>query len=219
MPSVDVAFPLRADVVVPRDHGYALYGALSRAHGALHAADWLGVHPLPGTPGTPKDGAELTVEKGRELRLRVPETRIADLLPLTGRTLDLTGRALSLGVPRVYRLSTAATVDARIVYIKLTTPPTKHSAELERTTLDNEGLANRYAAEIRRQLDALSVAGVFELRGRRSIIVSGRRLVGFSVRVGELDADESLRVQEEGLGGKRAMGCGLFRPTRRRIDG
>ncbi len=216
MPSVDVAFPLRADAVVPRDHGYALYGALSRVHGALHAADWLGVHPL---PGTAKDTAELTVEKGRELRLRVPEARIADLLPLTGRTLELTGRALSLGVPRVYRLSTAATLDARLVYIKLTTPPTRHSAELERTTLDNEALANRFAAEIRRQLDALSVAGVFELRGRRSITVSGRRLVGFSVRVGELDADESLRVQEAGLGGKRAMGCGLFRPTRRRTDG
>ncbi len=214
MPSVDIAFPLRAAATVPRDHGYALYGALSRMQACLHETTWLGVHPLPGKP----EGDFLVVAAGSHLRLRVPDSEIATLLPLTGARLEIGGSVLQLDVPRVYQLAPAASLDARTVFIKLTKPPRRASDE-GRETLDNQGLADRYAAEIRRQLDAMNVGGVFELRGRRTITVRGRRLVGFSVRVGELTVDESLVVQERGLGGKRAMGCGIFRPTRRRAVG
>jgi CRISPR/Cas system CSM-associated protein Csm4 (group 5 of RAMP superfamily) len=45
-------------------------------------------------------------------------------------------------------------------------------------------------------------------------VVAGRRILGYSVRVAELTLDESLILQERGLGGKRRMGCGVFRGTR-----
>ncbi len=212
MASIDIAFPLLASAIVPRDHGYGLYAALSRSHAELHGVSWLCVHPLSGTA----QGDQLHIEKGRDLRIRVPDTHIATVLSLTGRRLDVHGATLRLGVPRVYRLACVATLDARLVYIKLTSPPTRRHEELNRDTLDNDGMASRYGQEIRRQLDRLQIGGTFELRGRRSITVAGKRLVGFSVRVGELHVDESLRLQENGLGGKRSMGCGVFRPTRRR---
>jgi CRISPR-associated protein Cas6 len=44
--------------------------------------------------------------------------------------------------------------------------------------------------------------------------VAGKRVVGYSVRVAGLSAEQSFRLQSAGLGGKRAMGCGIFRPTR-----
>jgi CRISPR-associated protein Cas6 len=102
-----------------------------------------------------------------------------------------------------------------MVAIKLTRAPHRQHPELGRETLDVDGFAERYAAEIRRQLDAIGIGQSFELRGRRSVTVAGRRVVGYSVRIIGLGADESITLQEKGIGGKRRMGCGVFRGTRR----
>jgi CRISPR-associated protein Cas6 len=76
---VDLAFPVRG-TTVPRDHAYALYGALSRAQPDLHGQAWLGVHSI---PGRLKDG-DLDLSTGSYLRLRMPTDKIGELLPLAG---------------------------------------------------------------------------------------------------------------------------------------
>jgi CRISPR-associated protein Cas6 len=47
---------------------------------------------------------------------------------------------------------------------------------------------------------------------RRVLDVKGRKIVGYAMQVAGLTAEESIRLQEEGLGGRRRMGCGLFMP-------
>ena len=172
---------------------------------------WLGVHPLGGRPAHED---RLDTERGGSLRLRLPAERIADVLPLAGATLDVAGAAVLLGAPTIHSLVPAASLDARLVAIKLTRAPRHKNAALGRDTLDVEGFQTRYVAEIGRQLAALEIRKPFEIHGRRSLTVAGRRVVGFSVRVHSLTADESLRLLEHGIGGKRRMGCGIFRPTR-----
>ena len=39
-------------------------------------------------------------------------------------------------------------------------------------------------------------------------------MIGYALRVFGLTAEESIRLQEEGLGGRRRMGCGVFLPIR-----
>lgn len=215
MPVVDLSFPLRGDRI-PLDHGYRLYSALSRVVPTLHGAAWLGVHPI---SGKPVGDGQMTLAPTSDLRLRLPSERIGDALPLTGVTLDLQGIPIAVGVPRVRALEPAAALDARLVVIKLTGVPRKRSETAGREALDADAMAVRFAAELTRQLAAIGVARPFDLCGRRSITVDGKRVVGYSVRVRELLADESLRVQEAGVGGKRRMGCGVFRPTRGRVFG
>jgi CRISPR-associated protein Cas6 len=210
VPTLDLSFPIQGERV-PRDHGYALYGALSRAIPALHGASWLGVHPLGGALA---DDATLLFGRHPHLRLRLPADRIADVLPLAGARLDVGGAALRLGAPRVHALAPVASLDARMVAIKLTRAPRRQHPELGRETLDVAGFLERYTAEIRRQLDSIGIGQSFELRGRRSVTVAGRRVVGYSVRVIGLGVGESITLQERGIGGKRRMGCGVFRPTR-----
>ena len=210
MTSVDLSFPIIGERV-PRDHGYALYGAISRAVTALHGATWLGVHPL---SGARVDDATLQFGQRSQLRLRLPVERIPEVLPLAGAKLDVAGAPIRLGAPSVHALVPAASLDARLVAIKLTAAPRRLNEELGREALDVAGFAERYAKEIRRQLDALGIGSPFELRGRRSVTVDGRRVVGYSVRVIGLGADQSIALQERGIGGKRRMGCGVFRPTR-----
>ena len=105
-------------------------------------------------------------------------------------------------------------VELQQLAIKLTLAPRRVHPELARETLDVAGFAERYAREVKRQLEAIGISKGFELRGRRSLTVGGRRVVGYSVRVTGLSAKESLALQENGIGGKRRMGCGLFRATR-----
>jgi CRISPR-associated endonuclease/helicase Cas3 len=209
---VDIGFSIKGRAI-PRDHGYPLYAALCVALPALHGAEWLGVHPLSGKLG---DSGELTVREGARLFLRLPAERIPDVLPLVGRTLEVAGAQVALGAPNVSALIPAASLDARLVVIKLTDVPQRENGNLGRTSLDTAAIAERYTAELKRQLRALAIESAPQLRGRRSIVVGGNRILGYSVRVSGLNADQSLALQTRGLGGKRRMGCGIFRPTRGR---
>jgi CRISPR-associated protein Cas6 len=210
MTMVDLAFPL-AVADVPRDHGYALYGALCRAIPELHEAKWLAVHPLPGKL-VGKDAIRVGSPAG--LRLRLPAAHIATVLPLAGTTLDVAGARLVLGAPTVHPLVPAASLDARLVVVKLTDVPTHENADLARRSLDPAAIQARVHAELSRQLGAMAISSVPEIRGRTRIKVAGHTVIGFSVRVQGLDADASLALQTKGLGGKRKMGGGVFRPTR-----
>jgi|JI10StandDraft_1071094.scaffolds.fasta_scaffold18041_4 CRISPR-associated protein Cas6 len=201
---VDLAFPVRG-TTVPRDHAYALYGALSRAQPDLHGQAWLGVHSI---PGRLKDG-DLDLSTGSYLRLRIPTERIAALLPLAGATLEVHGRPVTLGAPTIHALRPVAALDAHLVVIRLTNGVKR--------PFDKDEFNQRFAAEAQRQLDRLGVKGEFALRGRRSITVGGQRIMGHAVGVTGLTAEHSLLLQIHGLGGKRSMGCGLFRPAKLKL--
>lgn len=199
---VDVAFPIRGRTI-PLDHGYALYGALSRLLPAVHGADWIGVHGIAGKLAAP---GELTLEPLGTLRVRIPTERISQLLALVGATLEVAGRRLQLGAPTVHPLTPVAVLDARLVVIRMT-------GGLPRP-FDRAVFDQRFVAEAQRQLAGRGIRGDLELCGRQSLSVGGQRVVGHSVRVVGLSPDDSLQLQIHGLGGKRTMGCGIFRPAR-----
>jgi CRISPR-associated protein Cas6 len=50
---------------------------------------------------------------------------------------------------------------------------------------------------------------------RRTIRIRDKEIVGFALRVEELTAEESILLQEKGIGGRRRFGCGIFIPDRR----
>jgi len=56
-------------------------------------------------------------------------------------------------------------------------------------------------------------AGKHAGKPRRHVLrIKGQQVVGFSVQLTGLTAEESVTVQEHGLGGRRKMGCGFFVP-------
>lgn len=188
---------------MPRDHAYALYGALSRAIASLHGARWLGVH---GITGTRVDTGEIGIESRGALRVRVQPDRISALLGLTGTTIDVAGRPVEIGAPTVHALRPVSTLDARLVVIRLTGGTPK--------PFDPAVFQSRFVTEAQRQLIANGICGDIELSGRHSLRVGGQRVIGYAVRVHGLTPDHSLELQRVGVGGKRSMGCGLFRPAR-----
>jgi CRISPR-associated protein Cas6 len=194
-PRVDLAFRL-AGTLVPRDHGYALFGALARVLGDLHGARWLAVHPI---YGTPRPDGLLTLDPRRgSLCLRVEPGEIPRVLPLAGKRLDLDGHTALVGVSSVYALGPARALAARMVTIKgfLEPEPFREAAV--------------------RQLEALGVKARVEVGRRRVLKVAGDTVVGFQVALHDLEEEGSVRVQYAGLGGRQRMGCGVFVPVGRR---
>ncbi len=203
---VDLAFPARGHAV-PRDHGYALYGALSRLIPSIHGADWIAIH---GISGELLNADELMLKPTSVLRVRVPAEKITELLVLTGATLEVAGRQVDLGAPSIHALAPVSVLDARLVIIRLTGGLAKpfDRAEFER----------RFVAEAQRQLVEHGIRGNLELSGRRTLRVGGQSVMGHAMRVLGLSADDSLKLQIRGLGGKRTMGCGIFRPARIKVS-
>lgn len=199
---IDLAFPVRGRVI-PFDHAYPLYGALSRAVPAVHGAEWIGIH---GIAGKRLDADNLAIDARGILRVRVPADRIATLLALAGATIEIGGHAVAIGAPTVHSLTPVATLDARLVVIRLTGGVPK--------PFDRKVFEGRFIAECQRQLVEREIRGDLELSGRASVRVGGQRVIGYAVRVRGLSPDHSLKLQSLGLGGKRTMGCGLFRPAR-----
>jgi CRISPR-associated protein Cas6 len=68
---------------------------------------------------------------------------------------------------------------------------------------------------VKRQLQDLQVAGEAHLGERKTFRVKDKQVVGFSMGIINLTAEESLTLQEKGLGGRRRMGCGVFVPGKR----
>lgn len=192
MPYIDLAFRLNG-TTVPVDHGYALYAALSHLVPEIHSAQEIGVQPIRGTYGG--DGT-LHLTTFSRLILRLPDDQIRSYLKLAGKKLDVDGHSLRTGVPEVRTLRPVANLRARLVTIK---------------GFMEEG---PFLEAAKRQLQSLGVAGEILLGERRTFRVKEKQVVGFEVAVTSLTAEESLTLQEKGLGGRRRMGCGVFVPWR-----
>jgi len=201
----DISFPIRG-VTLPRDHGYMLYGALSRVIPEIHSARWIAVH---GIGGRRLDPETLVLQRGSSLRLRIPIDKIKDVLPLVGQIIDLAGRQLLIGAPSVLPLQPAAALDARLVVIRLTDGVKTAGGGFSPSEFEA-----RFTAEAARQLDELGVTGAVSIHGRAAITVAGRRIIGCAIRVRSLRPEHSMVLQIHGIGGKRVMGCGIFRPAR-----
>ena len=73
---------------------------------------------------------------------------------------------------------------------------------------------DEFAEAVRRQLTALEISDgcVLTVAKRRTLKIKDKEVVGFEVILEGLLADESIAIQEAGLGGRSKMGCGVFVP-------
>ena len=201
MPIIDLSFMLQGDTV-PLNHGYSLFSAVSRIVPDMHNQERIGIHPIRGIRNAP---GVLSIIPQSRLRLRIESEKIGDFLTLAGSQLNLNGHLLDIGIPRSESLSPATNLASRMVTIKGMMEPEK------------------LLESAKRQLIDLQISGTPELviSGasstppapiRRVLRIQNRTVVGFALHVNGLTAEESIKLQEIGLGGRRHMGCGIFVP-------
>ena len=217
VPIVDIQFGLTG-TLVPVDHGYSLYSAISSLIPDLHDHDGVGIHPIPGYLA---GNRLLAITDRSALTVRLPAELMTMVLPLAGKTLRIGESVLRVGLPYTRALVPSARVHSRLVVIKGFMEP---GPFLEAAGRQLQGLGVDGKLHLIRQT-RVAEANVDRRGGthspylRRTLCIHGREVVGFALTIDELTAEESVRLQERGIGGRRRFGCGVFVPDRRRVSG
>jgi len=191
---VDVTFVVAGDAL-PRDHGQLLALALAQLLPWLDDEPGLGVHRVKVVAGT---GDPALLSRHSRLALRVPRVRAAEVAALAGSALDIGGCRVRLGEAAQRELLAHGTL-----YAPLVVAPAEGAR-------DEAVFLGRVQAE----LDALGVRARLICGRRGALRHRDAQLDGFSLMLDGLSADDSLRMQQHGLGAHRRLGCGVFVPHR-----
>jgi CRISPR-associated protein Cas6 len=198
---VDLAFRLNCPTL-PLDHAHALSSALLRELPWLAEEEHAGVHLIHGAASgngwyRPEDTSSelLHLSKRTRMRLRLPRHRLDDARALTGKKLDVSGHPLEVGKSEVHLLSSLSTLFARYVIT------------------DEAKDETRFLEEAAEQLRAIDIPCRKMLGGitHRMVFPDGS-IFTRSLMVADLEPEQSVRLQQIGLGEGRAIGCGLFIP-------
>ncbi len=186
---VEAAFPLEGKAL-PRDHAQALQHALAEQLPWLSSDAGAGIHPLKLVSGP--ESLALLSQRTR-LILRVSANRLAELKTVVGVPLDVAGHALRLGEVHLRALQPLATL---------------YAYRVAASSADE----SEFMQAIEAELAGLAIAGERVCGKRQSLQVDGLEMTTFSMMLHGLVPEQSLRLQQHGLGTHRLLGCGLFVP-------
>jgi CRISPR-associated protein Cas6 len=197
LPYVELSFGVIGETL-PADHGYGLYGAIAHLCPKIHEQEGISISTISGEPD--RQG-KIYLSKSSRLRIRLPYEVdiIAQILPLAGQTLKIGTHSIQLGIPQIFQLRPFDKLRSRIVTIKKFQEP------------------EPFLEAVKRQMDTLAIQGnafiPLNEEGqplRKAIKIKQYSVVGFGLVVTDLSDEDSIKLQTNGLGGKRRMGCGVF---------
>jgi CRISPR-associated protein Cas6 len=171
------------------------------------------VHPI---LGQPVGDRRVRLNEGSCLTVRIAVDRISDFLPLAGKRLLLDGQAVRVGVPQVRPLQLATSLYSRLVVIKNAREPAAFLQAAGRKLQEGgiRGESSLVPRQNRQAFEGRSGEAGNRCRFlRRTLLIREQEVVGYALVVEGLSAHDSLRLQEEGLGGRRRFGCGVFVPS------
>ncbi len=185
----DIQFELKGHAL-PLDHAWALY------QGLLTIAPWLadepalGIHPV---QGADTGGGEMILNRRAKLVMRSPAARLDALAHLSGQSLLVDGHKLTLGKNKVKAL-------------------TRHTPLYAHAVCTGSEDEHAFTRDILRELDAMNITTRF-ICGRPQKFFDGEKIAtGYSLMLHGLPIEHAIRVQQQGLGLHRRLGCGIFIP-------
>lgn len=202
---VDAVFAISCRSL-PVDHAYALSQAIQAALPWFAAEPGAGLHTIHGAASgggwlRPEgEHAMLQLSRRAKLALRLPRRRLDDAAAMVGRTLRVADQPLRVDSLSVRSLSRITTLFSRSV---LLVDPMGEPADDEAAFL----------AAATTRLGALRIEAVRMLCGRVTPVATPARTYQTrSLMLAGLTLAQSLLLQQDGLGGERKLGCGLFIP-------
>lgn len=187
--AVDLVFPIEGRYLA-RDHAQALKQALCQCLPWLDTEPQAGIHPVKLVSGI--DSLALLSRRSL-LILRVGLHRAPQLSALVGLDLEVLGQRLRLGTPHQRELLAHTTLYAYKVAA-------------------DSGDEVVFMNQVARELSVLGIAGE-RVCGKHHVFGATQGSVNtFSLMLHGLVPDQSLRLQHQGIGPHRLLGCGVFIP-------
>jgi len=198
---VDLVFAIQCKCL-PVDHSHALSDSVQKVLPWLTEEPSAGVHSIHVAASgngwmRPDDpDALLHLSRRTKLELRVPKHRIDDARQLEGQTLEVGGYSIEVKEATLRPMSEITTLFSRYLATS--------------DNLENEEQVLEWVVE---QLRLLGIKPRKMLCGTEHFInTPNGKIRTRSLMMAELGVEESIRLQEQGLGPFRIMGCGLFIP-------
>ena len=185
----DIQYELKGDAL-PLDHAWALYQGLLSIALWLTEEESLGIHPV---LGADTGNGEMILNRRAKLVVRSPAARLDDLAKLSGRSFKVDGHTLILGASKIK-------------------PLTQHTPLYAHTVCTGSEDEQTFTHDILRELDAMNITTRF-ICGRPQKFFDGEKIAtGYSLMLHGLPIEHAIRVQQQGLGLHRKLGCGIFIP-------
>jgi CRISPR-associated protein Cas6 len=197
---VDLNFKLDCKCLV-NDHIWALSQAITEVLPWLADEPSAGIHQIHGAesmngwnrPEEPE--ALIHLSRRSKMAIRVPGPLVEKALALEGKELTLAGNPLKIGKATVKLLSFYEVQFSRYV--------------MTDSNIDDEAFLQNAAAELK----ALNIPPRKLLSGKtQSFITPEGEISTRSLLVADLTPMEAVKLQEQGIGDGRLLGCGLFVP-------
>jgi CRISPR-associated protein Cas6 len=196
---VDIAFRVQC-TTLPVDHAFALCSEIHRLLPWFPGQQCAGIHLIHGAEtgngwNRPDDSGQLILSRRTRLTLRIPAERRDDAMALCGAALCVEDCRLDVGEASVKPLLPSTTLFSRHV------PTAPHWAESD------------FLRHVAEQLGALDISVRKMLCGKLHNLQMKDSVVHTrSVMIADLELDESVRLQQFGIGNRQAFGLGLFLP-------
>ncbi|MCB1801907.1 MAG: type I-MYXAN CRISPR-associated protein Cas6/Cmx6 [Gammaproteobacteria bacterium] len=201
---VDLVFDIDCREL-PVDHARDLADAIHAHVPAIGDDERIGVHNihLAGSQNgwerpDPKLGQRLILSRRTKLTIRVPREHSEQVQQaLNGTDLEIAGCRMGIGKAKQKKLSNQGTIFSRYVV-------------LEEGEADDE---NAFLQRIVSQLGERGIRIKKALCGKTAVIEGPDGPIETrSIMLADLSAEESVRIQQDGIGPLRHMGCGIFIP-------
>jgi CRISPR-associated protein Cas6 len=140
----------------------------------------------------------LQLSRRTRLKIRVPQSRKTDTLALTGKTINVDGNELSFGKSETFLLSAITTIVSRHAYIA----ETEHDEKL-------------FLHAVNAELQQTGIKARKMLCGKSHQLKTPQGLIKTrSLMLADLSPEDSIRLQENGIGRYYTYGCGIFIPQK-----
>ena len=151
--------------------------------------------PMSGNGWVRPDSENIPLSKRAKLMMRINKNQIDDIKDIEGKEIKLFGNSLKIGISKVKNFLIVKDLFCRFVIS------------------DNKISEDDFLEKIQMELRNFNVNIKKALCGRSMTINFAKKTVYTrSLMIADLSKEESLKLQEEGVGAKKLYGCGIFLP-------
>jgi CRISPR-associated protein Cas6 len=198
---IDIAFRINCKSL-PLEHAHALSTALHEALPWLEQEEQAGIHLIHGAesgngwmrPENPENEL-LYLSRRTRMMIRIPKERIADAEHLTGKTLDIAGYSLEVGESTVRPLTSTTILFSRYVIAD-------ENDDEEQFVSNALGLLKDMEITVRKLLCGKT----------HTFSTPEGNIFTRSLMLADMEVEDAVKLQQQGLGPGRKLGCGLFIP-------
>lgn len=197
---IDLVFKIKC-TCLPIDHAEALSHEIEKHVPWMLTDDGAAIHSIhvaESANGWIRPCGEndiINVSHRTKMTLRLPSNRLADIDALVGKTLDINGYSLTVGKPTKKVLSKMTTIFSRYIDVKGEEDEGLFMQAMQQE-LKDKGI------RIKKMMSGLIIPHKFNdgIRLTRKLMLS------------DLDVEESVLLQEQGIGNLQHYGFGVFLP-------